>query len=171
MHAGGGLYGGAGKAAAELTGAVRAATTLPLMVKLSPEAGEIGEVARGVESAGADIITMINTIRGMVIDVDRRRPMLGQKMGGLSGPALKPLAVRMVYEVYQQVKIPIIGMGGISCLRDVLEVLMAGSAAVQVGTAHYAEPGISLRLSDELDAWCAERDTTPAVLWCVCHAG
>ena len=134
------------------------------MVKLSPEAGDIGEVARGVEAAGADIITMINTIRGMVIDVDRQRPMLGQKMGGMSGPALKPLAVRMVYEVYQQVSIPIIGMGGIGSLRDVLEFLMAGASAVQVGTANYAEPGISLRLTDELEAYCAERDITPTDL-------
>ena len=158
VHAGGMHFGVSGAAAAEVTGAVRSVTDLPLMVKLSPEAGDIGEVAQGVESAGADIITMINTIRGMVIDVDRRKPMLGQKMGGMSGPAIKPLAVRMVYEVYQQVKIPIIGMGGLSCLRDALEFLMAGSAAVQVGTANYAEPGISLRLAEELDAWLTERD-------------
>ena len=158
VHAGGMHFGVSGAAAAEVTGAVRSVTDLPLMVKLSPEAGDIGEVAQGVESAGADIITMINTIRGMVIDVDRRKPMLGQKMGGMSGPAIKPLAVRMVYEVYQQVKIPIIGMGGLSCLRDALEFLMADSAAVQVGTANYAEPGISLRLAEELDAWLTERD-------------
>ncbi len=164
VHAGGMHFGMSGKAAGEVTAAVRGATDLPLMVKLSPEAGDIGEVARGVEAAGADIITMINTIRGMVIDVDRQRPMLGQKMGGMSGPALKPLAVRMVYEVYQQVNIPIIGMGGIGSLRDVLEFFMAGAGAVQVGTANYAEPGISLRLADELDAYCAERDISPADL-------
>ena len=151
-------FGVSGQAAGEVTSAVREVTSLPLMVKLSPEAGDICEVARAVEAAGADVITMINTIRGMVIDVDRRRPMLGQKMGGMSGPALKPLAVRMLYEVYQQVSIPIIGMGGISSLRDSLEFFMAGAAAVQVGTANYAEPGISLRLADELDAWLAERD-------------
>jgi dihydroorotate dehydrogenase (NAD+) catalytic subunit len=164
VHAGGMHFGVSGKAAGEVTAAVRAVTDLPLMVKLSPEAGDIGEVARGVEAAGADIISMINTIRGMVIDVDRHQPMLGQKMGGMSGPALKPLAVRMVYEVYQQVSIPIIGMGGISSLRDVLEFLMAGASAVQVGTANYAEPGISLRLADELDAYCAERNITPSDL-------
>jgi dihydroorotate dehydrogenase (NAD+) catalytic subunit len=164
VHAGGMHFGVSGKAAGEVTSAVRAATDLPLMVKLSPEAADICEVARGVEAAGADIISMINTIRGMVIDVDKRRPMLGQKMGGMSGPALKPLAVRMCYEVYQHVNIPIIGMGGIGSLRDVLEFLMAGASAVQVGTANYAEPGISLRLADELDAWCAERDLTPADL-------
>ncbi len=160
VHAGGMHFGVSGAAAGEVTSAVRAATQLPLMVKLSPEAGDICEVARAVEAAGADVITMINTIRGMVIDVDRRRPMLGQKMGGMSGPALKPLAVRMVYEVFQQVSIPIIGMGGIGSLRDALEFFMAGSAAVQVGTANYAEPGISLRLAEELDAWLAERDLT-----------
>ena len=164
VHAGGMHFGVSGEAAHEVTAAVRAATDLPLMVKLSPEAGDICAVAQGVESAGADIITMINTIRGMVIDVDRRRPMLGQKMGGMSGPALKPLAVRMVYEVYQQVNIPIIGMGGIGSLRDALEFFMAGAAAVQVGTANYAEPGISLRLAQELDAWLSERDLTPADL-------
>jgi dihydroorotate dehydrogenase (NAD+) catalytic subunit len=164
VDAGGMHFGMSGKAAGEVTAAVRGVTDLPLMVKLSPEAGDIGEVARGVEAAGADIITMINTIRGMVIDVDRQRPMLGQKMGGMSGPALKPLAVRMVYEVYQQVSIPIIGMGGIGSLRDVLEFLMAGASAVQVGTANYAEPGISLRLADELEAYCAERDITPTDL-------
>ncbi len=162
VHAGGMHFGVSSAAAAEVTGAVRAVTTLPLMVKLSPEAGDIGEVARGVEGAGADIITMINTIRGMVIDVERHTPMLGQKMGGLSGPAIKPLGVRMVYEAFQQVGIPIIGMGGIACLRDVLEYMMAGSAAVQVGTANYAEPGISCRLIDELNAYCVERDITPA---------
>ncbi len=164
VHAGGMHFGVSGEAAAEVTAAVRAVTGLPLMVKLSPEAGDIGEVAQGVESAGADIITMINTIRGMVIDVDRQRPMLGQKMGGMSGPAIKPLGIRMVYEVYQQVSIPIIGMGGISSLRDVLEYMMAGSAAVQVGTANYAEPAISCRLIDELEAYCTERDITPAEL-------
>ena len=158
VHAGGMHFGVSGQAAGEVTSAVREVTSLPLMVKLSPEAGDICEVARAVEAAGADCITMINTIRGMVIDVDRRRPMLGQKMGGMSGPALKPLAVRMLYEVYQQVSIPIIGMGGIGSLRDSLEFFMAGASAVQVGTANYAEPGISLRLADELDAWLAERD-------------
>lgn len=170
VHAGGMHFGVSGAAAGEVTAAVRAVTGLPLMVKLSPEAGDICEVARAVEAAGADMITMINTIRGMVIDVDRRRPMLGQKMGGMSGPALKPLALRMVYEVYQQVQIPIIGMGGIGSVRDALEFLMAGASAVQVGTANYAEPGISLRLAQELDAWCAERDLTPAELVGAAHS-
>lgn len=153
VHAGGMHFGVSGAAAAEVTSAVRAVTALPLMVKLSPEAGDIGEVALAVEESGADIITMINTIRGMVIDVDRRQPMLGMKMGGMSGPALKPLAVRMVYEVFRQVTIPIIGMGGVSSLRDALEFFMAGASAIQVGTANYAEPGISLRLADELAVW------------------
>ena len=164
VHAGGMHFGVSGAAAGEVTRAVRDATELPLMVKLSPEAGDICEVARAVAAAGADVITMINTIRGMVIDVDRRRPMLGQKMGGMSGPALKPLAVRMVYEVFREVSIPIIGMGGIGSLRDALEFFMAGAAAVQVGTANYAEPGISLRLADELDAWLEERDLCVADL-------
>lgn len=158
VHAGGMHFGVSGAAAGEVTRAVRDVTGLPLMVKLSPEAGDLADVARSVEAAGADIITMINTLRGMVIDVDRRRPMLGQKMGGMSGPALKPVAVRMVYEIYQEVSIPIIGMGGIGSLRDTLEFLMAGASAVQVGTSNYAEPGISLRLAEELDDWLASRD-------------
>lgn len=164
VHAGGMHFGVSGAAAGEVTRAVRDATDLPLMVKLSPEAGDICDVAGAVASAGADVITMINTIRGMVIDVDRRRPMLGQKMGGMSGPALKPLAVRMVYEVFREVPVPIIGMGGIGSLRDALEFFMAGASAVQVGTANYAEPGISLRLADELDAWLEERDLSVADL-------
>jgi dihydroorotate dehydrogenase (NAD+) catalytic subunit len=164
VHAGGMHFGVSGAAAAEVTRAVRDTTDLPLMIKLSPEAGDICDVARSVEAAGADVITMINTLRGMVIDVDRRRPMLGQKMGGMSGPALKPIAVRMVYEVFREVSIPIIGMGGIGCLRDALEFFMAGAAAVQVGTANYAEPGISLRLADELDAWLGERSLSVADL-------
>ncbi len=164
VQAGGMHFGVCAEAAAEVTGAVRAATALPLMVKLSPEAGDIGAVARAVAGAGADIISMINTIRGMVIDVERRQPMLGQATGGLSGPAIRPLGVRMVYEVFQQVAIPIVGMGGIGCLRDVLEYMMAGASAVQVGTANYAEPGIACRLIDELEAYCAERDLSPADL-------
>ena len=158
VHAGGMHFGVSGAAAGEVTRAVRDVTDLPLMVKLSPEAGDLADVARSVEAAGADIITMINTLRGMVIDVDRRRPMLGQKMGGMSGPALKPVAVRMVYEIYQEVSIPIIGMGGIGSLRDTLEFLMAGASAVQVGTSNYAEPGISLRLAEELGHWLASRE-------------
>ena len=169
VHAGGLHFGISDKAAGEVTAAVRDVTSLPLMVKLSPEAGDICAVARSVEQAGADIISMVNTIRGMVVDVDRQRPMLGQVTGGMSGPALKPLAVRMVYEVYRQVEIPIVGMGGIGSLRDVLEFFMAGAAAVQVGTANYAEPGISLRLADELAAWCSERNLTPADLVGLAH--
>ena len=164
VAAGGVHFGVSADAAGEVTRAVRAVTGLPLMVKLSPEAGDICAVARAVAAAGADIITLVNTLRGMVIDVERRRPMLGEIMGGLSGPALKPVALRMVYEVVGQVGIPVIGMGGISCLRDVLEFLMAGASAVQIGTANYAEPAISLRLIDELDAWCAARDISAADL-------
>lgn len=164
VHSGGVHFGVSSAAAGEVTAAVRDATGLPLMVKLSPEAGDLGAVARAVERAGADIITLINTIRGMVIDVERQRPALGEYSGGLSGPAVKPLGVRMVYELFQQVSVPIIGMGGIASLRDVLEYMMAGSAAVQVGTANYAEPGISVRLIDELEAYCAERDICSAEL-------
>ena len=169
VHAGGMHFGVSPAAASEVTAAARAATALPLMVKLSPEAGDLRAVAQAVAKAGADIISLINTLRGMVVDTNERRPMLGGRTGGLSGPALKPLAVRMVYEVYEAVDIPIIGMGGISALRDALEFFMAGASAVQIGTANYAEPAISLRLAEELDAWCRERELKPADLVGAAH--
>jgi dihydroorotate dehydrogenase (NAD+) catalytic subunit len=142
-------------AAGEVTAAVRAATDLPLMVKLSPAATDVRGIAKAIAEAGADSISAINTLPGMALDRQRRRPLLGNVFGGLSGPALKPIALRVVYEVAQVVKIPIVAIGGVGSLDDVLDFLMAGAVAVQVGTAVFADPVLPLKLTDELAAWCA----------------
>lgn len=126
--------------AAEVTAAVRAATTLPLMVKLSPNVGDITEIAQAVERAGADAISLTNTFVGMAIDVKQRRPMLANVTGGLSGPAIKPISLHMVYRVAGAVKVPVVGCGGISTADDALEFIMAGAVAVQVGTASFVNP-------------------------------
>ena len=145
------------EAAAEVTTAVRAATDLPLMVKLSPAATDIRAIARAIEKAGADAISAVNTLSGMAIDLQRRRPLLGNTYGGLSGPALKPVALRVVYEVAQIVDIPIVAIGGIGSLDDALEFFYAGASAVQVGTAVFADPVLPVRIIDELEAWLAQR--------------
>ena len=141
--------------AAAVTQAVRAATELPLMVKLSPAAPDVRAIARAIANAGADSISAVNTLSGMAIDRGRRRPLLGNTYGGLSGPALKPVALRVVYEVAQVVKIPIVAIGGVGSLDDVLDFLMAGAVAVQVGTAVFADPVLPLRLIGELADYCA----------------
>jgi dihydroorotate dehydrogenase (NAD+) catalytic subunit len=141
-------------AAGEVTAAVRRVTDLPLMVKLSPAATDIRGIAKAIANAGADSISAVNTLPGMAIDRVRRRPLLGNVYGGLSGPALKPVALRVVYEVAQVVKIPIVGIGGVGSLEDVLDFLMCGASAVQVGTAVFADPVLPLRLADELAEWC-----------------
>src|SRR5262245_18815409 len=143
-------------AAAEVTAAVREATDLPLMVKLSPAATDVRGIAKRIAYAGADAISAVNTLPGMALDRARRKPLLGNIYGGLSGPALKPVALRVVYEIAQVVKIPIVAIGGIGSLDDVLDFLYAGAVAVQVGTAVFADPVLPLRLVDELAAWCAE---------------
>jgi dihydroorotate dehydrogenase (NAD+) catalytic subunit len=143
-------------AAGQVTAAVREATDLPLMVKLSPAAADVRAIARAIEAAGADSISAVNTLSGMAIDRQRRRPLLGNTYGGLSGPALKPVALRVVYEVAQVVKIPIVAIGGVGSLDDVLDYLLCGAAAVQVGTAVFADPVLPLRLIDELGGWCTE---------------
>ena len=142
------------RAAAEVTAAVRKATELPLMVKLSPAATDVRGIARAIADAGADSISAVNTLSGMALDRHRRKPLLGNVFGGLSGPALKPIALRVVYEVAQVVKVPIVAIGGVGSLEDVLDFLMCGASAVQVGTAVFADPVLPLRLIDELAAWC-----------------
>jgi dihydroorotate dehydrogenase (NAD+) catalytic subunit len=142
-------------AAAEVTAAVRDATDLPLMVKLSPAATDLRGIARAIADAGADAISAVNTLSGMAIDRQRRRPLLGNVYGGLSGPALKPVALRVVYEVAQVVKVPIVAIGGAGSLDDVLDFIYAGASAVQIGTAVFADPTLPVRLADELAAWCA----------------
>jgi dihydroorotate dehydrogenase (NAD+) catalytic subunit len=144
-------------AAGQVTAAVRAATDLPLMVKLSPAAADVRAIAKAVEDAGADAISAVNTLSGMAMDRRRRRPLLGNTYGGLSGPALKPVALRVVYEVAQQVKIPIVAIGGVGSLDDVIDFLLAGACSVQVGTAIFADPGLPLRLVDELREYCRDR--------------
>jgi len=144
-------------AAGQVTAAVRAATDLPLMVKLSPAAADVRAIAKAIEDAGADAISAVNTLSGMAMDRRRRRPLLGNTYGGLSGPALKPVALRVVYEVAQQVKIPIVAIGGVGSLDDVIDFLLAGACSVQVGTAIFADPGLPLRLVDELREYCRDR--------------
>jgi dihydroorotate dehydrogenase (NAD+) catalytic subunit len=142
------------EAAGAVTAAVRAATELPLMVKLSPNVADVRAIAKAIEAAGADAISAINTLSGMAVDRVRQRPLLGNTYGGLSGPAIKPVALRVVYEVAQTVRIPIVAVGGVSGLDDVLDFLLAGASAVQVGTALFADPTLPVRLIDELAAWC-----------------
>ncbi len=151
--------------AAEVTAAVRAITRRPLWVKLSPNVAEPERIAEAVATAGADAVTAINTVLGMAIDLKRRRPALGGLSGGLSGPAIKPIALRVVYQVAQAVDIPIVGIGGIRTAEDVAEFLMAGASAVMVGTATFADPTTMERIIDDLPE-CLERlgVTTPIEL-------
>ena len=142
------------RAAAEVTAAVRRVTELPLLVKLSPAATDVRGIAMAIADAGADAICAVNTLSGMAIDRRKRRALLGNTYGGLSGPALKPVALRVVYEVVQVVDIPVVAIGGVSELDDVLDFLMAGACAVQVGTALFADPVLPVRLIDELEQWC-----------------
>lgn len=144
-------------AAARVTEACRAVTRLPLWVKMSPEAGDHKAVGLAVEQAGADALTAINTIRGLAIDIETRRPRLANRTGGLSGPALKPIALRIVWDLAKVVKIPIIGIGGISTASDAIEFMLAGASAVQVGTASFADPTASKRILSGLSAYCAQR--------------
>lgn len=137
---GGMAFGATCESAATVTRLVREHTTLPLIVKLSPNVTDIASIALAVEGAGADAISLINTILGMAIDVHSRRPVLGNILGGLSGPAIKPVALRMVWQVYRAVKIPIVGMGGISNWQDAAEFILAGAAAVAIGTASFVNP-------------------------------
>jgi dihydroorotate dehydrogenase (NAD+) catalytic subunit len=153
VAAGGYCFGWDAGMSAEVTRAVRVSTTLPVIVKLSPGAVDIAAVAQAVEDAGADAVSLINTLVGMAIDVRRRRPVLANLTGGLSGPAIKPVAVRMVYQVAAAVAIPVIGMGGIGGLDDALEFFFAGASAVQVGTAIFAQPSVLPRLIADLDNW------------------
>lgn len=139
--------------AAELTKEIKQVSKVPVFVKLSPNVTNIVEMAQAVEKAGADGLSMINTLIGMRIDLRTKRPILANGAGGLSGPAIKPVAIRMVYEVSQQVDIPIIGMGGIHSAEDVIEFFLAGASAVAVGTANFVDPYICPTIIDELEGW------------------
>ena len=140
VHGGGMSFGVNAKSAAELTKAVKAVTTKPVFIKLSPNVTDITEIAVACEEAGADGISMINTLLGMRIDLKTKKPVIANKMGGFSGHAILPVALRMVYQVYEKVNIPIIGMGGVSSAEDVIEMMLAGATAVQVGAANLVNP-------------------------------
>lgn len=140
VHNGGMSFGTDVKNVEAVTKAVKAVTTKPVYVKLTPNVTDIVEIAKGCEAAGADGISMINTMLGMRIDLKTKKPVIKNKMGGFSGPAIFPVAVRMVYQVYEAVKIPIIGMGGVSCAEDVIELMLAGATAVEVGAANLVNP-------------------------------
>ncbi|MFO0586754.1 MAG: dihydroorotate dehydrogenase [Polyangiaceae bacterium] len=144
-------------AAAGVTAAVRAATKLPVWVKMSPEAGDLRGVGLACQEAGADALTAINTIRGLSIDVRTWRPRIANRTGGLSGPALKPIALRMVWELSRAVKIPVIGIGGVASAEDAVEFMLAGATAVQVGTASFADPLAAKKTLDGLTAYCEGR--------------
>ena len=150
VHGGGMSFGTSPEAAAEVTRAVRKVTKKPLYIKLSPNVTNITDIAKACEAAGADGISMINTLLGMRIDLKTKRPIIANKMGGFSGPAIKPVALRMVYQVYEAVKVPIIGMGGIATAEDVIEMMLAGATAVQVGAANLVDPFACRDIIDNL---------------------
>lgn len=153
VKTGGVVFGTDYKAAARVTKAVRAAAGLPVMVKLSPNVTDIVSIARAVEEAGADAVSLINTLTGMAIDAETRRPRLGNVLGGLSGPAIKPIALRMVWQVAGAVKIPVIGCGGIMTAADALEFLIAGACAVQVGTANFVNPRAAMEIISGIEEY------------------
>jgi dihydroorotate dehydrogenase (NAD+) catalytic subunit len=142
----------------DVVNAVRKATRLPIIPKLTPNVTDVSSFARASEDAGADAVSLVNTFLAMVIDVETRRPKISNVVGGLSGPAIRPIAVRMVYECRQAVKIPIIGMGGIADARDVLEFMIAGATAVQVGTANFVDPFIWPKLLAGIESYMARHD-------------
>ena len=146
-----------GISAAEVTKNVKSVSSLPVIVKLSPNVTDIGEIASAVRDAGADAITLINTVRGMAIDINRCQPSLGNSVGGLSGPAIKPIALYMVYKVADIVDIPIIGCGGINCAEDALEFLMAGASAVQIGTANLTSPQAALEVLNGIERFMRKK--------------
>ncbi|MBO5747282.1 MAG: dihydroorotate dehydrogenase [Clostridia bacterium] len=150
VHGGGMSFGTNPESAAEVTRACRKVTNKPLLIKLSPNVTDIVSIAKACEDAGADGISMINTMLGMRIDLKTKRPVIANKMGGFSGPAIKPVALRMVYQVYDAVKIPIVGMGGISTAEDVIEMMLAGACAVQVGAANLVDPYVCKDIIEKL---------------------
>ena len=150
---GGMAFGVTAKGAEEVVRAVRAVYDKTLIVKLSPNVTDITEIARAAEAAGADSVSLINTLLGMAIDAERRRPVLSTVTGGMSGPAVKPIALRMVWQVAKAVKIPVVGLGGITNGADAIEFLLAGASAVEVGTANFIDPAVTGKIVDEIDAY------------------
>jgi len=160
IEAGGVEFGTRPEPAAEVTAAVKAATSLPVMVKLTPNTCDIAEVARALAGAGADAVSLINTPRGMVIDIAKRRPLLGNKHGGLSGPAIRPIALYLVYKVAGAVEIPVVGMGGIASSSDALQFIMAGASAVQMGTANFTNPSAPLEVLEGIEEFMKKEGIT-----------
>jgi dihydroorotate dehydrogenase (NAD+) catalytic subunit len=147
------LFGSTPEGVSEITAVVRKVCKKPLIVKLTPNVTDITQTAKAAEASGADCVSLINTLLGMAIDIEKRKPILANTMGGLSGPAVKPVAVRMVYQVSKEVKIPIIGMGGISNGEDAVEFLLAGASAVMVGTAGFVNPGVWVETAEGIEAY------------------
>ena len=156
VHYGGMSFGVSPEAAAQVTRAVKAVTTKPVFMKLSPNVTDIVSIAKACEDAGADGISLINTLLGMRIDLRRRAPVVANKTGGFSGPAILPVAVRMVYQVYEAVNIPVIGIGGVSSARDVIEMMLAGATAVEVGAANLVDPFACKKIIEDLPGVMAE---------------
>ena len=154
---GGIVFGTDPNCAASVVAACRAATKKTLIVKLSPNVTDIVEMAQACEAAGADALSVINTLTGMAIDLERRRPVLANATGGLSGPAIKPIALRMVWQVARVVKVPVIGIGGIMSATDALEFILAGATAVQVGTASFVNPAAAQEIAEGMEQWLAAR--------------
>lgn len=154
VHGGGLAFGTSAENVAAVTRAVRAVTKKPVYIKLSPNVTDIVSIAKAAEEAGADGLSLINTMLGMRIDIKRRKPVIANKMGGFSGPAIFPVAVRMVYQVSKAVQIPVIGMGGVSSAQDVIEMMMAGASAVQVGAANLVNPYVCRDIIEELPEAC-----------------
>ena len=156
VHGGGMSFGTSPEAAAEVTRAVRAVTKKPILIKLSPNVSDIVSIAKACEAAGADGISLINTLLGMRIDLRTKKPVIANKMGGFSGPAIFPVAVRMVYQVAHAVNIPVAGMGGVSTAEDVLEMMLAGATAVEVGAANLVDPYACKKIIEDLPAAMAK---------------
>lgn len=150
---GGMAFGTTCEGAAQVARAVRRAWPGTLIMKLSPNVTSIADIAKAVETEGADSVSLINTLLGMAVDVERRRPMLSTVTGGLSGPAVRPVAVRMVWQVAKAVKIPVVGLGGILTARDALEFIMAGATAVEIGTANFVDPSVTVKIIDGIDEY------------------
>lgn len=155
---GGMAFGTKTKSAAEVTKAVKEVYKKTLIVKLSPNVTDITEIAKAVEAEGADSVSLINTLLGMAIDVNTQRPLLSTVTGGLSGPCIKPLALRMVWQVYNAVKIPVIGLGGIMNANDAIEFILAGASAIQIGTANFIDPQISVKIINGIEKYLSERN-------------
>ncbi|MBQ4551959.1 MAG: dihydroorotate dehydrogenase [Clostridia bacterium] len=150
VHGGGMAFGTSAASAAQVTAAVKKVTKKPVFIKLSPNVTNIVEIAKACEDAGADGLSLINTLLGMRIDLNRRKPILANKMGGFSGPAIFPVALRMMYQVYEAVKIPLMGMGGVQTARDVIEMMLAGATAVQIGAANLTNPCVCKEIIEQL---------------------